>query len=252
MMEKFRIHRMKSRNQIQEMKLESRKGYGNGKGQAGVRYEPNQNHSRLRAVRRIANDRMDRTDGICQFSFGQDTWPERKEIIMKTMTAVRIAIALLVLGLACFLATPCHAQAEVAPDFYDVVSHAAIAQASPLAAVSQQQADLQFRGSFRLPYDVVCSGKLLPAGEYSVALDSGATPRLVTLRHDGKTITLRARVLSPYSAPGQSALLVSRSERGRTLEAIYVQKQNVILFFRADGLSYVVFNAVRADRVPIS
>jgi hypothetical protein len=171
---------------------------------------------------------------------------------MKTRTAVRISIALLVLGLACFLAAPCHAQAEVAPDFYDVVSPAAIAQASQLAAANQQQADLQFRGSFTLPYDVVCSGKTLPAGEYSVALGSGPALRLVTLRHDGKTINLRARVLSPYSAPGQSALLVSRGEQGRTLEAIYVQKHNIILFFRADGLNYVAVNAIRAERVPIS
>jgi len=171
---------------------------------------------------------------------------------MKTRTAVRISIALLVLGLACFLAAPCHAQAEVAPDSYDVASPAAIAQASQLAAANQQQADLQFRGSFTLPYDVVCSGKTLPAGEYSVALGSGPALRLVTLRHDGKTINLRARVLSPYSAPGQSALLVSRGEQGRTLEAIYVQKQNVILFFRADGLRYVAVNAIRAERVPIS
>jgi hypothetical protein len=98
----------------------------------------------------------------------------------------------------------------------------------------------------------MCSGKTLRAGEYSVALGSGAGLRLVTLRHDGKTINLRARVLSPYSAPGQSALLVSRSEQGHTLEAIYVQKQNVILFFRADGLRYVAVNAIRAERVPIS
>ena len=171
---------------------------------------------------------------------------------MKTMTAVKISIVLLGLVLGFFLAAPCHAQAEVAPDFYDAVSPAAVTQASQVAATKQGQADLQFHGSFTLPYDVMCSGKTLRAGEYSVALGSGAGLRLVTLRHDGKTINLRARVLSPYSAPGQSALLVSRSEQGHTLEAIYVQKQNVILFFRADGLSYVVFNAVRADRVPIS
>ena len=171
---------------------------------------------------------------------------------MRTMTAVRISAVFLGLALGPIVAAPCHAQAEVAPDFYDVVSPAAIAQAFQLTAPSQQQADLQFRGSFVLPYDVVCSGKTLPAGEYSVELGSGAALRLVTLRHNGKTIKLRARVLSPYSVPGQSALLVSRGEQGRTLEAIYVQKQNVILFFRADGLRYVAVNAIRAERVPIS
>ena len=171
---------------------------------------------------------------------------------MKTMTAARISTVFLGLGLASFVAGPCHAQAEVAPDFYDVVSPGVITQAFQSSAANQQQAGLQFRGSFILPYDVVCSGKTLPAGEYSVELGSGAALRLVTLRHNGKTINLRARVLSPYSAPGQSALLVSRSERGHTLEAIYVQKSNVILFFRADGLRYVAVNAIRAERVPIS
>ena len=171
---------------------------------------------------------------------------------MKTITAVRISTVFLGLILGFFVAAPCHAQAEVAPDFYDIVSPAAFAQGFQPATAIQQQADLQFRGSFTLPYDVVCSGKTLPACEYSVELGSGAALRLVTLRRNGKTINLRARVLSPYSAPGQSALLVSRGERGRTLEAIYVQKQNVILFFRADGLRYVALNAIRAERVPIS
>jgi hypothetical protein len=171
---------------------------------------------------------------------------------MKTMTALRISIAFFVLGVAAFLAAPCHAQAEVAPDFYDLVSPAATAQVSELARVNQQQADLQFHGRFKLPYDVVCSGKTLPAGEYSVELGSGAALRRVTLRHNGKTVHLRARVVSPYSAPGQSALLVSRDERNRTLEAIHIEGQNVILFFRADGLRYVAVNAIRAERVPIS
>jgi len=171
---------------------------------------------------------------------------------MKTMTAVRISAVFFGLVLLSSLAGPCHAQTEVAPDFYDVVSPAVIRQASQLAAANQQQAGLQFRGSFMLPYDVECSGKTLPAGEYSVELGSGAALRLVTLRHNGETVHLRARVLSPYSAPGQSALMVSRSERGHTLEAIYVQKSNVILFFRADGLRYVAVNAIRAERVPIS
>jgi hypothetical protein len=171
---------------------------------------------------------------------------------MNAMTAVRISTAFLGLVLASFLAAPCYAQAEVAPDFYDAVSPAAIAQAPQPVAASQQQADKQFRGTFTLPYDIQCSGKTLPAGQYSVALDSGTALRLVTLRHDGKTIKLRARVLSTYSARGQSALLVNRGEKGRTLEAIYLQNQNVVLYFRSEGMSYVAGNAMRAERVPIS
>jgi hypothetical protein len=169
-----------------------------------------------------------------------------------TMKGVRISTAFLGLVLASFLAVPCHAQAEVAPDFYDVVSPAGIAQPPQPSAASQQQADLQFRGTFLLPYDIQCSGKTLPAGQYSLALDSGTALRLVTLQHNGKTIKLRARVLSTYSAPGQSALLVNRGEKGRSLEAIYLQKQNVILYFRTEGMSYVAGNAVRSERVPIS
>jgi hypothetical protein len=70
--EGLKVRRMKTRNQIEVMKSGLRKGCWNGKGQAGGRYEPNQHHSRLRAVRRIANDCVDYTYGTGQFSFGQE------------------------------------------------------------------------------------------------------------------------------------------------------------------------------------
>ena len=66
------MRRMKTRNYTEDTKLELRKGCWNGKGEAGGRYEPDQNHSRVRAVRRIAIDCMDRANGIGQFSFGQE------------------------------------------------------------------------------------------------------------------------------------------------------------------------------------
>lgn len=66
------MRRMKARNQIEDMKLGLRKSCWNGKGEAGGRYEPSQNHSRVRAVRRIAIDCVDRADGIGLFSFGQE------------------------------------------------------------------------------------------------------------------------------------------------------------------------------------
>ena len=140
----------------------------------------------------------------------------------------------------------------MAPDFYEAASPTMVAKAPQQVAASRQQADLQFHGSFTLPYNVECLGKTLPAGEYSVVLQSGPAQRFVTLRHHGKTIQLHARVRSEYSAPGESSLLVSRHGRSRTLEAIYVQKLNVILYFRPEGISYVSGNGIRAERVPIS
>jgi hypothetical protein len=171
---------------------------------------------------------------------------------MNTMTAVRISTAVLGLGLAPFMAAPCQAQTEVAPDFYEAASLAVVSPAPQQIAASRQQTDLQFHGSFTLPYNVECSGKTLPAGEYSVVLQPGPAQRFVTLLHNGKTIRLRARVRSEYSAPGESSLLVSRHERSRRLEAIYVQELNVILYFRPEGISYISGNAIRAERVPIS
>jgi len=66
------MRRMKTRNQIEESKLALRDGNGNGEEHSGGRYEPDQDHSWLRAVRRVATDRVGRTDGIGQFSFGQE------------------------------------------------------------------------------------------------------------------------------------------------------------------------------------
>jgi hypothetical protein len=243
---------MKTGNQVERMNSGLKENFPNGIAQVGGGDEPDLSGSQLRVVRLGANDRVDSMDGNVRFSFCRKL-SNRKETIMKNLTAVRIFTGLfLFFGLASLLAVPCHAQAEVAPDFYDVVSPAAVAQSIQPVANIQQQADPQFHGSFTLAHVVECSGKTLPAGKYSVALQSGETERFVTLRHNGKSIKLEARVLSPYSAPGQSALLVSRGERSRTLEAIYVQKLNVILYFRPDGMNYVAVNPMRAERVPIS
>jgi len=171
---------------------------------------------------------------------------------MKTMKAVRISVVLLGLGVAALVATPCRAQSEVNPDFYDVAVQADLAVAAQPTTTLVAKAEAQFQGTFQLASAVECSGKTLPAGEYTVSLPQGDAFGRVTLRHNGETIQLEPRAISRNSLSGKSAVLLTREGNHRTLEAIYVRDMHTTMYFRTEGLRLVASNSVRAQRVPIT
>ena len=167
---------------------------------------------------------------------------------MKMTAVVKSSVFAAALGLACLLPTITHAQADVSPDVYEVVSTETIAAEHQLQVASNNTKQANFQGRFALPYEVRCKGKSLKAGQYSVSVKSEGTTRVVPLAHNGETMNIRAQELAGHRGAGPSAMMVRESHDGRMLEAVYVRQLNVLLFLDANAAT----ESGRMESLPIS
>jgi hypothetical protein len=172
-----------------------------------------------------------------------------KETTMKVTILVKASMLTAALGLACLLPVTAHAQAEVAPDFYEMTG-TELSGAAQTGQVAGKTQPAEFEGKFSLPYEVRCKGMALGPGKYSLAVKSEGVNRTVTIRSNGADMNLRVHVVSQNPARSQSAVLLRHAGRARTLEAVYVQQLNAILYF--DSTSKANGNIGRTERLPIS
>jgi hypothetical protein len=178
----------------------------------------------------------------------QSKTAEKKESKMKMTTVAKGSIFAAALGLACLLPTTTHAQAEVSPDVYEVVSTETIAAEHQLQVAANTTKPADFQGRFALPYEVRCKGKSLKAGQYSVSVKSEGTTRVVTLAHNGETMNIHAQELAGNAAASQSTVLVRKSHEGRLLEAVYVRQLNMLLYLDTNAAT----QSGQMERLPIS
>jgi hypothetical protein len=170
---------------------------------------------------------------------------------MKAINMVRASTVLVGLGLTAFLAAPCRAQQEVAPDIYEAgpVQPAQLQQA--LARQHKAQAQ-EFRGNFTLLHQVQCAGKVLAPGNYSLSLDSKGSNRRITLRGKSAVMKIRPRAVAEHAAVDQSTLLLRRTGELRRLNAIYLEQLGLVLYLEPDVTQDMARNPEGAERVPIS
>jgi hypothetical protein len=174
----------------------------------------------------------------------------RKETTMNVSTLMKASMLTAALALACLLPSTARAQAEVAPDIYDIAAPQTIAAAQPVDATAKTQTAADFDGKFSLPYQVNCSGTALAPGVYSLSVKSEGSNRVVTIHRDGEEVNLPVREVSQRPALSSSALLLRRAGPARTLEAVYVHKLNAVLYL--DGTANAKSNQGRIERLPIS
>ena len=151
----------------------------------------------------------------------------------ENMRKTRIGLAIGLLGiLAVFRPSSCQAQAEIAPDHYDISSADAV---SPNTTSTQKPrpnrgAD-RFRGRFVLPYDVGYEGVILKRGSYSISIRSLQTQNPVTFISDrsGVTVQIRARVSAESTAEGSSTLVLDAASEQLHLTAIQLNEPRMTL-----------------------
>jgi hypothetical protein len=174
---------------------------------------------------------------------------EKKETKVKmTMMAVKGSIVAAALGLACLLPVTTHAQADVSPSFYEVVSPETIAAEHQLLAAANTAKPADFQGKFALPYEVRCKGKSLEPGQYSLWVKSEGTGRVVTIARKGETMNIRAQELTGNAGASHSTVLVRKSNEGRMLEAVYVRQLNLLLYLDTNAVA----QSGQMERLPIS
>jgi hypothetical protein len=179
----------------------------------------------------------------------QSKTAEKKETKVKmSMMAVKGSILAAALGFACLLPTTTHAQAEVSPEVYEIVSPETIAAEHQLIAAANNAKPADFQGRFALPYEVRFKGKSLKSGQYSLSVKSEGTTRVVTIARNGETMNIRAQELTGNPGASHSTVLVRKSHEGRMLEAVYVRELNALLFW--DGSAAA--QSGQMERLPIT
>ena len=78
-------------------------------------------------------------------------------------------------------------------------------------------------------------GKNLKSGQYTLSVKSEGANRMISIRRGAEETNIRVhRVLGNSMAKSQSAVLVRKWGEGRMLQAVYLQKLNVLLYL--DGI----------------
>jgi len=167
---------------------------------------------------------------------------------MKVTTVVKSSVFAAALGLACLLPATTHAQADVSPDIYEVVSTETVVAEQQVQAAANATKPADFQGHFALPYEVRCKGKSLRSGQYALSVKSEGTGRVVTITRNGETMNIRAQELTGNPAASHSTVLVRKSHEGRLLEAVYVRQLNMLLFLDTNATA----QSGRMERLPIS
>ena len=161
---------------------------------------------------------------------------------------VKTSIFAAALGLACLLPATAQAQADVAPDTYELANTDVTVAQAQVQVASNATKPADFQGQFALPYEVSCKGRSLKSGQYQLSVKSEGMSRVVTIARNGETISIPAQALTGNPASSRSALLVRKSHEGRMLEALYVRELNIMLFLDTNATA----QPGRMDRLPIS
>jgi hypothetical protein len=129
------------------------------------------------------------------------------------------------------------AQQEIDPDHFDSPNREPNRQ--PNAADSKARV-IRYHGTFSLPYSVLCNGKKLTPGEYSISLRSNGDVGQTTLTQDGHAVE-RAGVVRRAAYKQPDEVVVEDSKNGRTLSVV-----------RVSGFDFVFDPKHLADRSPES
>jgi len=166
---------------------------------------------------------------------------------MRIMTVVRASMLVTMLGLACLLPARVYAQVDAMPDtnVYEGPNMERIgAQTTPVVTLNAAKTD--FAGNFSLPYDVKCGSRNLKPGQYSLAVKSQGTDRVVTIHGSDTNVNLPVHVVPADRSASHSTLLVRKSGEARHLEGVYVEGLKATLYVEAN-IGYGV-----REQLPIS
>ena len=174
--------------------------------------------------------------------------PSNKETTMKMTTVVKTSLFAAALGLACLLPVTARAQSDVMPDSFPFSADEGVA--APVAQIAQiddvNQTPVAFEGMVSLPYNLNCAGRNLKAGQYLLSMKSEGTSRVVRIHGSGQDMNIRVREVPMGQTASQSALLVRKSNRGRTLTAVSVEGLNTMFYLSAPA------SHAGMERLPIS
>ena len=139
-------------------------------------------------------------------------------LVIRTLSCM---LGLLTLGASC-----AYAQSEIDPDHFDSPNTEPFRQPKPKG--DGQVAETKYERRFELPYSVLCGGKKLAPGKYTLSLRSDGKVARAILDLMGQAIEIAGVVQSQARKPMNSALIVEGKGEIRTLSAIQVTEFDFI------------------------
>jgi hypothetical protein len=112
-----------------------------------------------------------------------------------------------------------YAQADVDPDHYENRDPEPVPQSETNAP---QVVQTHYEGNFVLPYTVQCNRNILPAGKYSISVDSEGRTVRVTLNRRGHTLRIEGITQKQNQKRRRNMLVVERNGATRQLSVIQV------------------------------
>ncbi|HKU26335.1 MAG TPA: hypothetical protein VJQ54_12750 [Candidatus Sulfotelmatobacter sp.] len=152
-------------------------------------------------------------------------------------------------GLAALIAPCAHAQSEIDPDHFESPNTKPFLQPKPSA--DGQVADTRYEGILSLPYSVLCSGKKLAPGEYTISLRSDGKVGQATLSLNGKAIGIAGVVHQQAHRHDDHALIVEDKGKIRTLSVIHVAELDFIFDSNHKSDSSPKSKPKRLQRLPL-
>ena len=126
-----------------------------------------------------------------------------------------------------------YAQSEIDPDHFGSPNTEPISQSR---TADSKVTELHYDGTFSLPYSVLCSGKKLAAGKYSISFRSDGKVGHATLSQKGHAIEIAGVVQMQASKQRDEVLVVENNKIGRTLSVV-----------RISGVDFVIQPNLLAD-----
>jgi hypothetical protein len=137
---------------------------------------------------------------------------------MKSLSILAISAAfvfLVVLG-----SPAAYAQQEIDPDHFDSPNPKPMP--GPRTSSDSKVRAIRYRGTFSLPYSVLCNGKKLAQGRYSIALRSDGNTGQATFNSNGHSVERAGIVRAAPRKEGDQVVVVENSENGRNLSVVRV------------------------------
>jgi hypothetical protein len=136
---------------------------------------------------------------------------------MKSLSIFAISTALVFLVV---LGGPAaYAQQEIDPDHFDSPNTKPMPQ--PRTSDSKVRA-IRYRGTFSLPYSVLCNGKKLAQGRYSMLLRSDGRIGRATFDNNGHAVESAGVVRAAARKERDQMVVVEKNENVRTLSVVRV------------------------------
>lgn len=127
------------------------------------------------------------------------------------------------------LATPCcYGQSEVVPDHFDSPNTEPFSQAKTREGDAGEMGKAHFDGKVTLPYSLMCAGKRLLPGRYTVSLRSNGKTGRALLNQNGQTLEIAGAVRLPSYPHVRNILLVECLGKARRLSAIHVKEMELL------------------------